>query len=309
VYRGELTGQLAHRGYPMAGLVVDSELVRSFGSGPGALVHTIAPSVELRYVPFVLGSAPVPYDDLDLAIPEGSRLLQAVAEVRQRLWRREGLASAEVASLDLGQGVDLLNDSSGSRLRDSYARFRVFRAPVTAFGLARAYLGPAPENSPVQRIAQLSAGLTVDDARGDALFASYDYLFNEGSDQTRRGIDTLVGAPALLFHPDYAEQVVAGFRLKLKFGLSLEYAATVGRTSYNLEVLPVYSAAPLQLMLRMQTLGVSYGPACDCWRIEAHALQTPNYDLLAQKKSPFAVFPAVGASLTITGLGSVGTGG
>lgn len=313
LYRGEVTGQVTHRGYPMAGFVLDTELGRSFGAGEGALRHTIAPSFELRYVPFVLGTAPVPYDDIDLAIPEGRRLLQAVAEVRQRLWRKEGLSSTEVASLDVGQGLDLLDDSSGSRLRDSYARLKFVHAPFNAFGLARVYLGPAPAqtsaNAPVQRIAQLSAGLTVDDGRGDAVFVAYDYLFNEGSDQTRRGIDTLVGAPPLLFRPDYAEQVVAGFRLKLKFGLSIDYSAAVGRTSYNLEVPPLYKAAPMQLMLRMQTLGVSYGPACDCWRIEAHALQTPNYDLLAEKKSPFAVIPAVGASLTITGLGSVGTGG
>ena len=67
--------------------------------------------------------------------------------------------------------------------------------------------------------------------------------------------------------------------------------------------------APLTLMLRMQTLGVSYGPSCECWRVEAHAIHTPDYSRIAKGGSAFAVFPAVGASLTITGLGTVGTGG
>ncbi|MHB8872345.1 MAG: LPS-assembly protein LptD [Myxococcaceae bacterium] len=303
LYLGEVTGKTSQRGYPLGGLLLDTELGRTFGEGQGALRHSIAPSAELRYVPVSFGKEPAPYDDVDLALPREGRLLQAVAQVRQRLVRREGPAAAEVLAFDLGQGFDLLD--SGEGVRDSYARLAFSGAPLTLTALVRADL-------PQGRIAQASAGFSLDNGRGDALFCGYDQLFNGGSDQTRRGIDALVGPPprvvADVAQQDFAQQVVAGFRTRLKLGLALEYSAIVARTAFPGTADPSTGRPKEGLALGQQRLALSYGPACDCWRVEAWAVHNPTWDK-DTGQAQYLVFPALGASLTIAGFGTLGTGG
>jgi hypothetical protein len=85
---------------------------------PGSVARTVncatlvEPLVAVRAVPVVVrGSSdsaseePVPYDEIDGAVPRGGGVhAQAVAELRQRLLRRGG---AELLRLELGQGVRL----------------------------------------------------------------------------------------------------------------------------------------------------------------------------------------------------------
>ena len=283
VYLGEVTGRTSHRGYPVAGLIADSELSRVFGGADRALWHSIASSVELRYVPFVLGEEPAPYDDIDTAVPGQGRLFQAVAEVRQRLLRRSGATTSELARLDLGQGFDLL----AMDVRESYTRAVFALAPVRLVGVARS-------DFPNRRVTQVSAGLFVDSPAGDSVFAGYDRLFVPGSDRTRQGDDVLFGVPPPQFGADFAEQLVGGFRGKLGLGLAVDYSATLVRTA------PTTGLAPV-LTLSEQRLGLSYGPPCNCWRVEGHAVHVPS-------RGNYLVLPTLGASLSISGFGTLGTG-
>ncbi|MBF5041383.1 LPS assembly protein LptD [Aggregicoccus sp. 17bor-14] len=299
---GELTGRFAQRGYPLAGVVLDSELARTYDWKHKALFrHVVAPRVELRMVPLtwggllgtgrsVAGRAPgTVYDEIDAALPRASDprapgFLHAVVEVDQRLFHRRDGATQEVLRLDLGQGFDLSSladrvlqsdaPAEGSRLRDTYARLSAQSGPFRATGIARYDL-------PSGQFTQISGNVTIDNGKGELLFAQYDDLVNVGSDALRRGIDALVGPPAT--STARARQLFTGARLTMGIGLGLRYEAIV---------------QPLdpKNVLAQQVFGLSYGPACDCWRLEGV--------LIKRRDVPGLDF---GANFTIARFGSFGT--
>ncbi len=300
-YLGELSGRAAQRGYPLLGLTLDSELARIFERGTTSFRHLLAPSVELRYVPGVWGAVPSPgasperapqfYDEVDAALPvgpdgQGQGFLHAVVEVSQALQLKQGGARREVLRLRLGQGFDLTphaptfggrpaEGQEGPLLRDTFARLS------TGFWLLRA--GALVRFDPnTSRITQLSAEASVDNGHGEALYARYDDLLAVGPDRLRRGLDALVGPAAE--GQARAQLLVAGARMSLGIGLGLRYEALV------------QPLATLQSPLAQQVLGVSYGPACDCWRLEGVAT-------LHRGRSR----PDFGFNLTMTGLGTFGS--
>lgn len=270
-YRGELTGETAQRGYPLTGAIVDTELSRTFGP-KGDVRHAIQPSLELRYVPRVFGQAPpVAYDEVDTAVPEDG-LLQAVAEVSQKLWLRQGAGVRELLRLDLGQGFDLKKRYLG----DSYARLAASVGWVGLDAVGRYNFSQA-------RLTQISANLNVDDGRGHAVYGRYDRLVTSGPDRVRRGIDALVGEPVV--DPGQpAELLVAGARASFPLGLGLRYEALI---------------QPLRRdnRLTQQTLGVSFSPSCDCWRVEAYAVLRPDHP-----------FPDLGFNIMLARFGTFGAG-
>jgi LPS-assembly protein len=80
--------------------------------------------------------------------------------------------------------------------------------------------------------------------------------------------------------------------LTLGFGLGVRYEALVQ---------PLYQDPTNQEALKpfaQQTLGVSYGPACNCWRIEG--VVTLRRDIGLEFS---------GVNFSVTGLGSFGSGG
>ncbi|RKH48000.1 LPS-assembly protein LptD [Corallococcus sp. AB049A] len=330
---GEVSGRTAARGYALADLMLDSQLARTFTDGDTLYRHTLSPSVALRYVPggwghgltalnsSGTGTVPLIYDEWDAAVPlqsDGSvrGFLHAVVAVDNTLRVRKGPTTREPLRLRIGQGFDLSRVApvsgrdtvQGSVLRDTFARLSASAGVITAGGLVR--MDPTTLD-----ITQLSADFTIDNGKGNALYARYDDLLAvkqmsidrgfdplaQGPDFVRRGTDMLVGdAPRPL--PSHTDQVdpspteraqalTVGTRIKLGFGLGLRYEALVQplyKDSNTLESQP----------LAQQTFGVSYGPACDCWRIEGVVIlrrnQTPEF---------------AGVNLSVAGFGSFGSGG
>jgi LPS-assembly protein len=116
------------------------------------------------------------------------------------------------------------------------------------------------------------------------IYARYDDLMGVGSDRLRRSLDALVG-PARK-SAQRAQFLTAGAQATLGLGIGLRYEAIVQPQAR--------SESPLS----QQTLGVSYGPACNCWRVEGLA-----------RLGRGQARPDFGLNLTVTGVGTFGTGG
>ena len=246
VYFGEITRQLTQRGYPMAGVAVDTQLSRTFASG--TLRHTITPSVELRSVPVVTGAPPGRYDELDASVPQVG-LLQVVAELDQRLLSRRQGQVAELARLSLAQGYDVLERRPG----DTSALAAVHAGWLGADATARYSFAE-------RRLTQLAAAVSLDDGQGHRAGARYERLLIDGSERLRRGADALVGPPPDPGTQDRAELLTAGAAYRFPFGLTVGYDAIISPNQ------PA-GARPLD-PLTQQALSASYSPSCECWRVD-----------------------------------------
>jgi LPS-assembly protein len=300
-YLGEMTGRAAQRGYPILDLVLDSRLSRTFELGGVTLRHSLEPSIMLRYVPTVWGDLPSPgalpegpgqpYDEIDAALPTSlpgvaRRFLHAVVELNQTLHLKKGSTREELLRLTVGQGFDLspyaptMGEGSGASdeplTRDTFGRLTARVNRFSGSGVLR-----FDPNS--RQIAQLSADFRVDVPNGN-IYARYDDLMGVGSDRLRRSLDALVG-PARK-SAQRAQFLTAGAQATLGLGIGLRYEAIVQPQAR--------SESPLS----QQTLGVSYGPACNCWRVEGLA-----------RLGRGQARPDFGLNLTVTGVGTFGTGG
>ncbi|MCP3141134.1 LPS-assembly protein LptD [Pyxidicoccus xibeiensis] len=327
VWLGEVSGRTWQRGYPLAGLLLDSQVATTWQGRGTVYRHAVAPSLELRYVPGGWGSVPSagalpdgfsqPYDEIDAAVPLQANgrtrgFLHAVLAVDQTLRFKRGADAREPVRLRLGQGFDLTRyspaagkvaDTTGPVLRDTFARFSAGAGVLTAGGQIRF-------DPNTRRITQLSADFNIDNGKGAALYGRFDdYLTTSnlglelgaspraiGPDAVRRRLDTLVGSASFEL-PDFppAERVqtlIGGTRLTLGFGLGVRYEAYVQ---------PLYQDPTTKenQPLAQQTLGLSYGPACDCWRIEGVVVLRRGAD------SP----EFGGINLSVAGFGSFGSGG
>ncbi|MCP3101765.1 LPS assembly protein LptD [Myxococcus sp. K15C18031901] len=328
VWLGEVSGRTWQRGYPVAGLMLESQLARTWTGSKSSFRHAISPSLELRYVPGGWGRVPSagwnhepgakaqPYDEIDRAVPlrfdgRTQGFFQAVLAVDQTLRVKTGTNSVEPLRLRVGQGFDLSHyapiiggrpDDDQPILRDTFARLSARAGWLTAGGLVRF----DPNEG---RLTQLSADLNLDDGKGHALYARYDDIlstsqdaidlgenpFLSGPDAIRRPLDALVGSVSRetpgLPPAKRAQALIVGTRLTLGFGLGVRYEALVQplyQDSTNQEYKP----------FAQQTLGVSYGPACNCWRIEG---------VVTKRRDSGLEFS--GVNLIVTGFGAFGSGG
>ncbi|MFP2910027.1 LPS-assembly protein LptD [Pyxidicoccus sp. 3LFB2] len=336
VWVGEQSGKTWQRGYPIAGLLVDSQVATTWaGRGDAKYRHAIAPSLEMRYVPGGWGrvpsagasdsGVPQPYDEVDAAVPlrdDGRTrgFLHAILAVDQTLRLKRGNDMREPLRLRIGQGFDftrhgpttLGESATGPVLRDTFARLSASAGVLTAGGQIR--LDPT-----TLRVTQITAEFNVDNGKGAALYARFDDLLTSrgwpnnpvdygadplaiGPDAVRRRLDTLVGPasfetpiPALIeagISPaERVQTLIAGTRLRLGFGLGVRYEAYVQ---------PLFEDPNTQesLPLAQQTLGLSYGPACDCWRIEG---------VMVLRRGLAPEFG--GINLSVAGFGAFGAGG
>ncbi|WP_163868455.1 LPS-assembly protein LptD [Myxococcus eversor] len=325
VWAGEYSAKTWQRGYPIGGLLLDTQWSRTWTGTKTSYRHTFAPSLELRYVPGGWGRVPSagaeedglaqPYDEIDRAVPlalDGSTrgFLQGVLAVDQSLRIKTGALVREPIRLRIGQGFDLTRYVPAANklgdpepvLRDTFARLSVSAGVLNAGGLVRM----DPRSG---RITQLSADFTIDNGKGTALYARYDDIlttrqlaidsgespFAQGPDAIRRPLDALVGGVSRetpgIPSAERAQALIAGARLRLGFGLGVRYEALVQ---------PLYQDQTTQEFkpFAQQTLGVSYGPACDCWRIEG---------VVTLRRDNRLEFSDVNVS--VAGVGSFGSGG
>ena len=281
LYLGEVSGQLAQRGYPMAGVALDTELSRTFAGG--SLRHVIAPSLELRSVPVVLGAPLGSSDELDDAAPQAG-LLQAVAELDQRLMARAQGQAVELLRLDLAQGYDLLERRAG----DSSARAAIHAGWFGADATAR-------YSVPERRLTQLAAALALDDGGGHRAYARYERLLIDGSERQRRAADALVGPAPINAVPDRAELLTAGGAYRFPFGLTIAYDAIVSPNQRT--------GAQLLDTLTWQALTAAYSPSCECWRIDLSASLTHR---TADNAADSRWLPGWGIHFALGRFGSVG---
>jgi len=295
LYAAEQGQDTAQRGHAWADLRVDSRLARAYG-GPGGVTHAIEPSVELRYAPSgwgqalgpaqgPLGAGLRPYDALDLSMPEGG-ITQVVAQVSQTLLQRQGMETRELLRLDLGEELDL---RAAHPPRDAFARIGTELWGVHLLGLARYdVLG--------RRFSQLTGSASVRLFDRLSVYGVYNNILLGGSALQRRGIDTLVGTDysniplVAAGAPDRAQVVTLGGSLDLVGGLGLGYDALV-------------QPAAVQA-LTQQVFGLSYAPACRCWKVGIQA----KFNVDPATTNPFGVFN-FGAVLSIDGFGTIGSGG
>jgi len=214
------------------------------------------------------------------------RFLHAVVELHQTLRSRKDETRSELVRLTLGQGFDLsryaptlgqgvaLDDDK--TVRDTFGRLSATLGRFSGSGVVR-----FDPNS--RQIAQLSADFRVEGSNG-AIFARYDDLMGVGSDRQRRSLDALVG-PALS-SAQRAQFLTAGTNVTLGFGLGMRYEAILQPQARN------------ESPLSQQWFAASYGPACNCWRIEGVA-----------RLERGRARPDFGVNLTVTGVGTFGTGG
>ncbi len=311
LYVGEFTGATSHRGYPLGGALLETELSRVFPTQTGSWRHSLTPSVEIRYVPSVFGRIGNVYDEIDRAAP-ASGFLEGVAQLSQKFVQTEAAGVRRFIRFDVGQGFDLKTGTAA----DAFARITGVIAPFNA-GLVYRY------DLRANRLAQVSSNLGFDNGRGFALSLSYDNLVLSGSDNLRRGIDELVGPPARTdqeIQPFRAQTLTAHAGIRFSFGLGLSYDINVtpqrdsrcNQLAAPAPPPPAFCPAdaaltPTPWTILQQVVSVSINPSCDCFRLDVRALFRRDIILPDFRGNPALPFkPDFSFTLTLAKFGSFG---
>src|SRR5262249_29407867 len=158
-------------------------------------------------------------------------------------------------------------DFRKERAGDSFIRSTFTYGLLSASGLLR-------YDIPAGRLTQLVATVNANPVSWLSLYGAYQNLSIDGPERFRRGIDSLVCSPLPQNFLEAeqannttglstrAQQLDAGFGVRLKFGLGIRYAALIK---------PALFPSGVHWSLEQQTVAVSYSPSCDCWRIEVAA--------------------------------------
>ncbi len=309
-YLNESRGTSNGRGYPVAGVVLGTEVSRVFASGSRRWRHSVSPSVELRSAPQTFGTPANVYDEIDRAAPRGG-FVQAVAQLSQKLVQSEGAQVRRFIGLDIGQGFDLKAGSAA----DTFARL-IATSPPIGGTLLFAY------DPRANRLGRFSTNVGFDNARGLVLSLSYDNLILAGPDNLRRGIDELVG-PAVTDRNllQRVQQLTLHAGIKFNFGIALGYdllATPLNDPRCRGLDTPAFCAAPgadptmappplMPWTIRQQVLVLSINPSCDCWRLDLSALFRREFILPEFRGRPEVPFkPDFSVTFTLARFGSFG---
>jgi LPS-assembly protein len=265
------------------------EIPGQWGAVPGNTPTGTNQPVENRF-----------YDEIDGAIFEAP-LHQGVARLVQTLSRRSGLLMQELLRLELAQEFDFrqsngLADTVVS-VRGAYAPFSAgvtFRYDTqrSAPGLWAAFAScQLPWLGVTARFDQLFLPVQFfdRDAGGPRNLSTQTYPITGadlarfgGGGNERMGIDALVGGPV----PDNfrtgrrQSAITLEARINLVFGLGVTYSGTLfpaatWRTR-NADGQPIAAPSPPDglptsgsySVLGQQSFGISFAPACNCWRLD-----------------------------------------
>lgn len=242
------------------------------------------------------------YDELDGALFQAP-LRQGVARVTQTLSRRVGAVMQELLRLDVAQEFDFHQDNG---LADTVVSVRASYAPFSS-GLTFRYdtqrSAPAlwaafasfqlPRFGATLRFDQLYLPVQFYDRDVGgaqnlpaAAITAEDLARYGGSGNVRQGIDALVGSPVPLgFRVGQRQSTLTlEARVNLVFGLGLTYSGTLypgatwtRRDANGAPIGPPPSNAPTTeaaaptgkySLLGQQNFGISFAPACNCWRLD-----------------------------------------
>jgi LPS-assembly protein len=265
------------------------EIPGQWGAVPGNTPTGTNQPVENRF-----------YDELDGAIFEAP-LHQGVARLIQTLSRRSGLLMQELLRLELAQEFDF-RQSNG--LADTVVSLRGALAPFSA-GVTFRYDTQRSAPGLWAAFASLQLPWLGVTARFDQLFLPVQFFDRDaggprnlstqtypitgadlarfgGGGNERMGIDALVGNPV----PDNfrtgqrQSAITLEARINLVFGLGLTYAGTLFPAATwrarNADGQPVPAPSPpadlptsgSYSLLGQQSFGISFAPACNCWRLD-----------------------------------------
>jgi LPS-assembly protein len=313
------------------------EIPGQWGSVPGNKPTGPNQPVENRF-----------YDELDGAVIQ-TPLRQGVARVTQTLSRRTGAVMQELLRVDLAQEFDFRQEN---RLADTVVSVRAAWAPFST-GVTFRY--DTQRSAPALWAAYASMqtqrfGATL---RFDQLFLPEQFFDRNvdggirnlpqaaisaedlgrfgGSGNMRQGIDALVGSavPVGFRTGQRQSAITLEARVNLAFGLGLTYsgtlypAATWTRKDANGNpVGPPPDSAPTSTppsgkysLLGQQNFGISFAPACNCWRLDVIGRLPPPFGQYVQQPpqtGPFVPstfnwrFPDLIFLLTIQNFGTFG---
>ncbi len=301
---GEREGDWLHRGYPLLGAIAESEVARVFPAGEGSSFrHAIAPSVEVRSVPFVLGrgptagpltvESPLPlrYDEVDGAVPAGG-FFQGAAALSQRLAQRTPAGVVERVRVDVRQTFDF----GASTLADTSLRLMVFAGPLSAAASAS-----YDWRGQTWDLLQGTVGLQFPKALARV---SYTRLASAGSERTRRVLDALVGdAPPPPVLDAAGKPVSPGQQLTVEAGVQLPAGLSLG---LGMLIVPPQMESPraLALAFRSQVLSLGFAPACNCWSLRAEGGM-----VVYERAENLVLEPTFRVVVDLGRFGSFGSGG
>ncbi len=253
------------------------------------------------------------YDELDGALMD-VRLRQGVARLTQTLSRRTGAVMQELLRVEIAQEFDFHQDNG---LGDTVVSARAAYAPFSA-GLTFRY--DSQRSSPALWAAFASFqiprfGTTL---RFDQLFVPVQFFDRDvygafaqnlpaaaisgedlgrwgGAGNMRQGIDALVGSPVPAGFQNGQRQsaITLEAHVNLVFGLGLTYSGTLypGATWTLRDATGALIDAPngearkvtgSYSLLGQQNFGISFAPACNCWRLDVIGRLPPPFGQYVQ---------------------------